>query len=197
MALKDFKFENLPPSRQYVVLGIVALALAAIVYMYYLKDMVTQRSTLAQEVAKLEVSVAQATAAASRFNQVKKEMADLEERLRILRTVLPDQKLTPVVLRSVQEMATLSNLKLVKFNPKPLVSRAFHADWPISVETQGSYHALGKFFERISKSTRIINVGNISLKGIENSTDPTHTLNAACTATTFVFREEMLGATGK
>jgi len=197
MALKDFKFENLPPFKQYVVMGILALALAGIVYAYYLKDMVTQRSSLAQDVAKLEVSVAQGTAAAGRFNQVKKEMADLEERLRILRTVLPDQKLTPLVFRSVQEMATLSNLKLTKFNPKAVVPRAFHADWPISVEAQGSYHALGKFFERISKSTRIINVGNISLKGIENSTDPTQTLNAACTATTFVFREEMLGVAGK
>jgi Tfp pilus assembly protein PilO len=78
-----------------------------------------------------------------------------------------------------------------------MVSRAFHADWPISVETQGSYHALGKFFERISKSTRIINVSTITLKGIENSTDPMQTLNAACTATAFVFREEMLGVAGK
>jgi len=87
-------------------------------------------------------------------------------------------------------MAAASNLKISKFDPQPVVPRAFYADWPITMEVSGSYNSLGEFFERIGRATRIINVDNISVKGIEGSTDLTRTLNATCTATTFVFREE-------
>ncbi len=196
MAIKDFKFESLPPATQMVILGALAASLAAVFYMYFLKDMIADRDRLQAEVKQLEISVAQSKAVAEQAEKFKRELAELEQRLRILRNVLPDQKLTPVIFRSVQDMATMSNLKITKFNPQPVVPRAFHSDWPILVEAQGSYNALGQFFERISKSTRIINVDNIGLRGVENSTDATRTLNATCTATTFVFREEMLGASG-
>jgi Tfp pilus assembly protein PilO len=64
------------------------------------------------------------------------------------------------------------------------------------MEVQGCYNALGSFFEKVSRATRIINVENISIKGINNSTDSSSTLTATCTATTFVFREDQVVGTG-
>ena len=46
------------------------------------------------------------------------------------------------------------------------------------------------FFEKIGRFTRIVNIDNIGVKGIEGSTDPSRTLNSTCTATTFVFGDE-------
>jgi type IV pilus assembly protein PilO len=141
-------------------------------------------------VVKLEKSVAQASAFASQLSRYKQEVVDLAARLRTLRRILPEQKETPIVLRSVQEMASTSNLKIRKFDPQPLVPRDFYTDWPITMEVEGSYNALGQFFEKVGRAARIINVQNISLKGIDGSTDPTCTVTATCTATTFVYREE-------
>ena len=72
--------------------------------------------------------------------------------------------------------------------------KAFYSDWPILMQVEGSYNALGHFFEKVSAATRIINVPNISIKGIDGSTDFNRTLTATCTATTFVFREDESGA---
>ena len=190
MALEKYRLENLPRSTQIAIVAALGLGLAAGVYFVCLQGLLSERNALKTEVAKLEKSVAQASAFASQLSRYKQEVVDLAARLRTLRRILPEQKETPIVLRSVQEMASTSNLKIRKFDPQPLVPRDYYTDWPITMEVEGSYNALGQFFEKVGRATRIINVHNISLKGIDGSTDPTRTVTATCTATTFVYREE-------
>jgi type IV pilus assembly protein PilO len=153
-----------------------------------------ERSSITAEVSRLEKEVAQATAVEARLAQFRRELAALDDRLVELRAILPSQKETPDVLRAVQQMAAESNLKIVKFVPQPVAPRAFYLDWPITMEVQGSYNALGAFFEKIGLFTRVINVDNIGVKNIEGSVDPARTLTSSCTATTFVYREDQAAA---
>jgi Tfp pilus assembly protein PilO len=190
MAISDFRIENLPRSIQIVVFTVLVMCLALVFYMYYLKDLIQERNAIQADIKKLEYSVAQATAIESQLKRFKQELAQLDERLTVLKSILPAQKETPAVLRSVQQMAASSNLKIDKFIPKPVVPRAFYSDWPIQIDVEGNYDGLGLFFEKVSQATRIIDVGTISIKGLDKSSDPTKTLTASCTATTFVFRED-------
>jgi type IV pilus assembly protein PilO len=190
MALSDYRIQNLPRRVQILIFGLLMLGLAVLFYMFYLKNSIDERDALRTEVHQLEASVAQGRAIESQFDRFKKELAEVQRRLEELRSVLPPQKETPQVLRSVQEMAASNNLKILKFTPQPIAPRAFYVDWPIEIEVEGNYNGLGRFFEKISKSTRIIDVNKISIKGIDNSVDPARTLTAVCTATTFVFRED-------
>jgi type IV pilus assembly protein PilO len=197
MALRDYKFENLSPTVQLAVFLALILVLGGAFYSLYLREMVEERDALKTEVDNLETSVAQATAVENQLKRFKQELAQLEQRLAALREVLPADKETPSVLRSVQEMASDSRLKILKFNPKPVVPRAFYSDFPILVEVQGNYNALGGFFEKIGGFARIINVGDINIKGVQGSSNPALTLSATCTATTFVFMEETVTGTVK
>ena len=192
MALADFRLENLPRSAQILLFLGVAVALSYIVYSFYFQGMIDQRTALQDEIKKLETSVAQAQAVASQLPRFKEELARLEERLAELSTILPSEKETPVVLRAVLDMASASNLKIMRFVPKPTVPRNFYVDWPIEVSVQGSYNALGRFFEKVSQYGRIINVDNIGIKTFETGTNAARTVSAVCTATTFVFREEQV-----
>ena len=192
MALADFRLENLPRSAQILLFLGVAVALSYIVYSFYFQGMIDQRTALQDEIKKLETSVAQAQAVASQLPRFKEEVARLEERLAELSTILPSEKETPIVLRSVLDMASASNLKIMRFVPKHTVPRNFYVDWPIEVSVQGSYNALGRFFEKVSQYGRIINVDNIGIKTFETGTNAARTVSAVCTATTFVFREEQV-----
>lgn len=189
MALRDFKFETLPRTTQIVVFAALASGIAALGYAYLLRGLIEQRSALRAEVRQLEITVAQVTAVQSQLDRFKAELALLDERLAELRRILPDTKETPQILRNVQEMAAASNLKIIKFDPQPVAPHEFYTDWPITLEVQGSYNALGSFFEKVGRFTRIVNVDNIKIKGIDGSTDPNRTLTSNCTAVTFVFRE--------
>jgi Tfp pilus assembly protein PilP len=96
----------------------------------------------------------------------------------------------PEVLRSVQQMAVSSKLKINRLKPEPVIRRPFCSDWPIHIEATGNCDGLGLFFERISRATRIINVEAISIKASDNPTDTVRTLTAGFTVTVFVFSEE-------
>jgi type IV pilus assembly protein PilO len=191
MAIRDYRFESLPRSVQVAIFAALVGCLAFVFYLYYLKDFIIQRDAIQAEIARLELSVAQGTAIENQLKRFKQELAQLEARLAVLQRILPSEKETPAVLRSVQRMAAASNLKINKFIPKPIVPRAFYSDWPIEVEVEGSYDGLGLFFEKVSQATRIIDVGDISITGMDKPPeDPNITLTASCTATTFVFRED-------
>jgi type IV pilus assembly protein PilO len=190
MAISDYRFENLPRSAKIAIIAALVLCLAAVYYIYYLKDSIAERDAIQADIAKLEVSVAQGTAIESRLRRFRQELVQLEERLAVLQNILPAEKETPAVLRSVQQMAASSNLKINKFTPQPIIPRAFYSDWPIQLEVEGSYDGLGNFFEKVSQATRIINVDAITITGIEKDQTSGHTLNANCTATTFVYKEE-------
>ena len=190
MAIRDFRFESLPRPVQVVIFVALIGCLAFVFYLYYLKDLIIQRDAIQAEVARLELSVAQGTAIENQLKRFKQELAQLEERLAVLRSILPPEKETPAVLRSVQRMAAASNLKINKFIPKPVIPRAFYSDWPIEIEVEGNYDGLGLFFEKISQATRIIDVGDVSITGMDKPPeDPNITLTASGTATTFVFNE--------
>jgi type IV pilus assembly protein PilO len=193
MAISDYRFDNLPRSVQIAIFTAVIICLAFVFYLYYLQDEIKKCDAIQKEIAKLEKSVAQGTAIESQLNKFKQELAQLEDRLAVLQSILPAQKETPTVLRSVQQMAASSNLKILKFTPQPVVPRAFYSDWPIQVEVEGSYDGLGVFFEKVSQATRIIDVDSITINGSNDQMNaPGRTLTASCTATTFVFREDQV-----
>ncbi len=194
MDLKNISLSSVPRSIQLALFALLALALVAGFYFGVLKGPLQERELLRSEVLGLEKSVAQISAVASQLDRFKKELAVLEKRLLELRSILPSEKETPQVLRSSQEMAAASALKITRFNPQPVVPRPFYSDWPILIEVRGSYNALGAFFEKISRATRIVNVDNVNIRGIEGSTDPFMTLMTTCTVTTFVYREEVAAA---
>jgi type IV pilus assembly protein PilO len=191
MAIGKYRFENLPHSIQVAVFAALMVCLAVVFYIYYLKDQIAEREVLLDEIARLEASVAQGTAIENQLKKFKQELAQLEDRLAVLQSILPSEKETPAVLRGVQTMAANSNLKINKFMPKPVVPRAFYSDFPIQIDVEGNYDGLGVFFEKISQATRIIDVGDITITGLDKpSPDSGTTLTASCTATTFVFTED-------
>ena len=57
---------------------------------------------------------------------------------------------------------------------------------------QGSYHNLGRFFDRISTMTRLMSVSDLAIKAVPKTTgDGGGTITATCIATTFVFKKDM------
>jgi type IV pilus assembly protein PilO len=189
MALSEVRFENLPRPAQIGIVSGIAVLLAVFFYMYVLKDMIGERDGLLSENQKLEISVQQTTAFAIRLKTYKKELEQLEERLAVLQSILPAEKETPGLLRSIQQMAASSDLNINRFQPHPMVPRDFYSDWPIEIIVEGNYNGLGLFFEKMSQATRIIDVDTLSIKNIAQTNDPNRTLIAACNIMTYVFRE--------
>jgi type IV pilus assembly protein PilO len=138
-----------------------------------------------QELATIRAEVDKGLATARRLPQFREDVAKLQGDLERLRAVLPEEKDVADLLRRIQGMATQSNLTIRGFTPRPVATKQMHAEWPIGLQLEGSYHDLGGFLERVSKFPRIINVNGIKVKAREKQSADA-TISAECTATTFV-----------
>ncbi|HWP98949.1 MAG TPA: type 4a pilus biogenesis protein PilO, partial [Vicinamibacterales bacterium] len=177
------------------ILAFVALSIGAVyaVETYYVAPMLDELRTREQRLAALRGDIARGLATAQRLPQFRTQVADLERRLDALKSVLPEQKDVGDLLRRLQTLATQSNLTIRAFTPRPIAQKQLHAEWPIGLELEGTYHNLGMFFDRVSRFPRIITIGDLKIRAKEPP-EPTATITAECTATTFVLLERPAGA---
>ncbi|HTM31903.1 MAG TPA: type 4a pilus biogenesis protein PilO [Vicinamibacterales bacterium] len=154
---------------------------------YYFYEMPQQQTMAARqkEVDTLKAKNEKGAETARQLPAFKAQIGELEARLEALKPILPEEKDVGDLLRRVQTLATQSNLTIRAFRPQPIATREIHAEWPIGLELEGTYHNLGAFLDRVSRFPRIINVGALNITAKEAPT-PTASIQVSCTATTFV-----------
>ena len=126
---------------------------------------------------------------AKQLPEFRAQVSELEGRLDNLKAVLPEEKDAADLLRRMQTVATQSNLEIKSFKPSPTVTKQLHAEWPITLELEGTYHNLAIFFDRVGKFTRIVNINGLDVKG-KDKPEPNATITATCVATTFVLLDK-------
>src|SRR5260370_35410761 len=79
------------------------------------------------------------------------------------------------------------------FSPAAVGAKEFYQEVPINVSVEGTYHNLGAFCDRVSRLSRLVNLGTIKIKSMQNPT-PTRTITAQTVATTYAYIETPPGA---
>ena len=123
-------------------------------------------------------------------------MTDLERRLANLKASLPEEKDAADLLNRMQTVAAQSSMTIKGFKPSPTVTKQLHAEWPIALELEGTYHNLAIFFDRVGKFTRIVNISGLDVRG-KDKPDAGATITATCVATTFVLLDKPTPAPAK
>jgi len=153
---------------------------------------VRQRAQLNQEVTQLQVY-------RQRYSELKSQMDALNKQLDTLKTIVPEEKETDEFIRLVQGAASASNVQLRRLTAQAVVSKEYHYEMPFEVQADGPYFNILDFFGRLSRLSRIINVGDLAFsdpagsKGSKYPVRPGTTVSGIFTATTFFTK---LGDTG-
>jgi type IV pilus assembly protein PilO len=184
----DLSLSKLPWYGQLGAFVVLSLAGAGAFWNWYAKPTQAAIDTRLVELKKIRAEISKGQATARRLPEFRADVTELEDQLDRLRAVLPEEKDVADLLRRIQGMATQSNLAIRGFTPQPVATRDMHAEWPIELQLEGTYHNIGTFLERVSKFPRIINVGGINIKA-RSQQNAVATVTAECTATTFVLTE--------
>src|SRR5690349_16086072 len=155
----------------------------------------TLRSSIAQkemQLARERQDIQKGLDAERRLVEFREELKNLERQFNDLKVVLPDTRDVADMLRRIQTLATQSSLVVKVFRPQAVVSKTLHQEWPMTLELNGTYHDLARFFDHVSKVPRIINVGGIGIKAKpeKDAMGDGTTITAQCTATTFVLLDK-------
>ena len=169
----------------------VALAVGGcgIFYYYYEMPVRADFSSRQQQLAGLRADITKGLTTAKKLPEFRSQVGELEARLENLRAVLPEEKDAADLLNRMQAVASQSSLTIKGFKPGATITKQLHAEWPISLELEGTYHNLATFFDRVGKFTRIVNVSGVNIKAKDRQTGNA-TISATCTATTFVLLDK-------
>jgi type IV pilus assembly protein PilO len=184
MALK-INLNALPWRIQLGLVTVLAAVGVGIFWYFYADPYQTDLNAKRAELRKTRAEIERGQKIARRLPEFRKGVDSLEMQLEGLRMQLPEEQDVADLLRRVQAMATDSRLTIRGFTPQAVTRKDLHAEWPIGLQLEGTYHDLGAFLERVSKFPRIINVGNLRIASHE-SPGSGATILADCTATAFV-----------
>jgi Tfp pilus assembly protein PilO len=174
-----------------LLIGGVLLVLG---YQLKLKDMRSQIEGQARTMKDLKEQIRRGEAAQAQLPQFEEKVADLEAQLADLLEILPDRRNVHELIRQVRALANREDFTLTRFTTGRQTQRDYFDEWPITISLQGSYHNLARFFDRMSRFSRIINVDNLRI-GSMRSQSPNRTIGASFVAKTFIYREDEPPAT--
>lgn len=140
-----------------------------------LEELQTQQATKARQIAQLEA--------------LRKQVRELDAKLKEALAQLPDQKEIPDLLSTVSSLGRESGLEILLFRQRPEALQDFYAEVPVEMLMKGTYAQLTEFFDRVGKLNRIVNAKDISMKS-PVVTEGRVVLSTSCTVVTFRFLSE-------
>jgi Tfp pilus assembly protein PilO len=142
-----------------------------------------QDTALNQEVSGLQVYE-------RRYAEFTQEMNALNKQLDTLKTIVPEDKEADDFMRMLQGAAVASGVKIRSLTTDAVVPRDYHYEMPFDIAVDGPYFNIVDFFGRLSRLSRIINVGDLKFAGLGGNkprfpVTPNTTVSGTCTITTF------------
>ncbi len=119
-----------------------------------------------KELAPLQADVNRLRTYDQRRVELQGKIEALKKQLDTLQTIVPEEKQVDQFMLMVQGAAAASNVQIRRLTTKPVVAKEYHFEMPFEIEADGPYFSVLDFFTRLSRLSRIINVGDLTLKGI-------------------------------
>jgi Tfp pilus assembly protein PilO len=187
-------FREYPWYLQALIFFALALVVFGVGEYLPMSPVAAMRNTLDANHAKdsdLNRQVAELQVYERRNAEFKVEMAALEKQLDTLKTIVPEEKEVDEFMRLLQEAASASGVQIRSLVTQAVVPKDYHYELPFEISVDGPYFSIEDFFARLSRLSRIINVGDLTFTGLPDPSKakfpvrPGTTIQGKCTVTTF------------
>ena len=182
------KLSKVPRGVRFGVICGVLVAIAAGYYTMSYQESRAQVNVLEAEAQELQRKLNKVRVVASNLGEFEQEVADLERDLEVALKQLPNRKQFEDLLRDISTAGKKVGIDLTGINREKELEHDFYAEVPFKIRFDGSYHDIAKFFERLSKLSRIVNIGALEIKASREESGSILTVDG--TATTFRFLAE-------
>jgi type IV pilus assembly protein PilO len=197
MALELKDIAKLKWYYQVLLVAGVSGGLLALFWYQFLTPIQQDIQTRIVKLDDLQKTIAKSLQQQKQLAEIKKEALELQAKLDTLKSVLPLEKETDQIFRSVQQQATTSALRILRVAPRPTLDHEVYTEWPIDMQVVGTYHNVGAFLDKIRQLPRIVNITGLrmTVRSAEGEQAFTSSVDATYVATTFVYKEEGVAST--
>jgi type IV pilus assembly protein PilO len=131
--------------------------------------------------------------AAARRAELEKEIAQKDAELAALRRILPTAPEAGNLIKWLESQANRFNLAIKSLSEATIRQDEFFKEYTYSMNIEGNYHDLGRFFDVIGKHDRIVNVRNVKINKNTGDNARVRSIKSAFSALTFVYTEKSEG----
>ena len=158
--------------REKNLVGIAALAvMAAGAYWYFLhrpKAAELAETSTRVERLKTENDKAKAEVAKGRPEEIRAQLAQYQQNLALIRTLVPTSNEVPALLEQVSTAARRVGLDLAAVTPQPVIQGDRYDTYRYNIDIAGNYHDLATFLTNVGSLTRIVAPMNLQLSQPSN-----------------------------
>ena len=173
--------------------ALAAVAISGVLYFLahqlWFDDMQSRIQRQTTQITDLQAQLQKGRIAKEQLPQFREEVRQLEAELDKLLRILPARRNTPDLLRRIRSLTEQGDFAILRIQPGNFVDRDFYSEWPITINLNGTYHALALFFDRISRFSRIINIDNLQVDAVKSASGSRHTISTRFLAKTFIYKE--------
>lgn len=153
-------------------LAFLFLAVVLVLGGLYVPGSPVQRERVAVDDANAQLKPLEAEVQTLRVYQQRRvelqgEMDALQKQLATLQTIVPENKEVDQFIVMLQGAASGAGVMIRKIETQPVVAKEYHYEMPFKITADGPYFSVLDFFARLSRLSRIINVGDVKLNEIK------------------------------
>ena len=180
-----------------LVLGII-LILILLLDLYVWPGYLAERNAYAglqgQE-RSVQAKVLETQAIADHKEEFQNELNKLSEQLNEALTKLPNNPEVDKYLVTLNTLSKTTELNVVQIEPKTEVVKGFYAEIPVQIHLTGTYDNIAVFLYKLAELQRIVNVSDLDLKVMQQTSTGKTMLDAAFLTKIFRFVESAPAAT--
>lgn len=155
---------NLPTPVKAALLAFIFILLLAVGYYLLLSpalEELDQEKTKEQDLKQLFLVKKTQSVNLAAYRE---QMLEIEKTFGALLRQLPDKSQIDGLLTDINQAGLSRGLEFELFKPGKETQAEFYAEMPIAIKLLGTYHDLGAFATDISKLSRIVTIGDISVQ---------------------------------
>ena len=187
------KLESFARLSKLVRAGILVFTIALLVGGYYFGIYQQANEDLSQLKVKelsLQRKLSEVRSVAANLKAFEKELQALEERFTLALRSLPNEKQMEVLLTDISNLGKTVGVEIKSVKRQPERLHDFYAEVPLAIELEGNFHDIARFFDRMAKLSRIVNMGELEMHVASEDADGT-VVTVSGTAVTFRFLEKV------
>ncbi len=161
--MKNSKYFNLKNPKLRAGLAIIVLAVggAWAIFQFKIEPMRTDLDKLKREHEQLHQELLKIHAMRPRLAELREQLAADSLRLDSLRSMFPDQKEIPKLIREITRVAKASGITTTTFTPQPDSVREYYVENNYEMAIIGGYHELAEFFGFLANLPLIVNISEV------------------------------------
>jgi type IV pilus assembly protein PilO len=162
MAFKiDLKNQNV---RNILIIAAIGIAGMLLWYQTVYVERQSTVNSLHRELDRKQSELNSILALKPQLKKLEKDIAVAQVRLDSLKSMFPDQKEIPKLIREITSVARASEIYTTRFNPLPDIQREYYVENRYDMTVSGGYHQLAEFYGFLANLPLIINLSNVSIK---------------------------------